>query len=78
MRMGIFLDEIYALSGDLYFKFYAPTKAPQPEYDIRLTKVGEAWERTYSLRAGPLWRIQKADAKPDALWQSRSRVVWPI
>jgi hypothetical protein len=69
MRMGIFLDEVYALDGDFYFKFHAPTKSPQPEYKVRISKVGEGWERIYSLRAEQLWRIQKASAMPDTVWR---------
>jgi len=67
MRKGIFLDEIYTMDGELFFKFHAPVKAAREKYDVRITKIGH-WTRSFSLEATK-WRISDADSRPDTVWQ---------
>lgn len=67
-RRGIFLDQVYTVDGALIFKFHPPTVSPQPEYEVKLTKVGEEWSSTLNLKASA-WRIRGVDAKPETVWQ---------
>jgi hypothetical protein len=69
MRMGIFLDELYAEEGDLLFKFHAPIKSPRPKYDLKITKENQAWVREYSLEPDKRWRIRSAGADAETVWR---------
>jgi hypothetical protein len=68
VRNGIFLDNVYAVDGDLVFKFHPPTVSPQAEYEVVIRKVGEAWSKKYKLKA-QAWRVEGASAKPNTIWE---------